>query len=288
MWSMTGFGRGQHDDDTTSITCEVRTVNHKGLDVKTRLPRELSHLELTVLQKLRTVLERGRIDVAFNVQRRGATSPTLLDITRAARVLDELASFARTRTDLDAHVTTGDLLHLSALWNRSDDDNTPVHDASALLALDAALADLASSRAREGQGLHITLQGHLDTCARLVDVVRARAALQPAELATRLRQRFEHARLDIDAERFAQEAALLADRVDVNEELARLDLHLTHARELMASSARVGRKLDFLCQELLREANTTGSKCSDASIAHRIVELKSEIERLREQVQNVE
>ena len=290
MRSMTGFGRGQAEGDGLRLVVEVKSVNHRGLDVKARLPKEVAGLELHCLAAVKKAVLRGRVDVVATLARAdGAASRPLFDAAAAERLVDEVLAFARRRSAVAPTITAGDLLRVRDLVAVEDDDLTERAQAPLAAALDAALRDLARSRDTEGRGLAEDLSTRLDAARAIVGALRAATAGAPKRLRDKLNARLAAEGVeDVDPARVAAEVALLADRADVAEELARLEVHLDHFRALVADGEAVGRKLDFLCQELMREANTSGSKVQDAPAAHLVVELKAEIERLREQAQNVE
>ncbi len=281
---MTGFGRAHRDVGAARITCEVRTLNHKGLDVRVRVPHGVSALEHEVVAAAKRSLERGRVEISFEVF---ADAPGI-DAAAARSFVEQARALAQS-LGVAGDVTAGDVLRVVAAGARRDPgldaEAAAAPMASALLeALDACVA----ARTAEGQALAKVVEQRLSAVEALAQRLRVRTADAPARLAEKLRVRLEAAgNAGLDAARVAQEAALLADRVDVTEELERLVAHVEQARALVASPSP-GRKLDFLCQELLREANTLGSKCQDAPAAHLVVELKAEIEKMREQVQNVE
>ncbi len=285
MRSMTGFGRSQRDAHDVRATVEVKSVNHKGLDIKVRLPREAAVIEAAIVGQVKACIERGRVDVVLELQ---ALDVAAVDSQAVLRLVHEVRALATT-LDVRADVSAGDLLH-AVLALRGTPATIDVQAALpvVLLAVQDALAALVSSRAAEGSALLGIVEQRLAGAQALAAQLHERLADAPARLSEKLRQRIEAAGLALDPVRLVQEAALLADRVDVTEELERLGAHVERGRQLSSSSSPVGRQLDFLCQELLREANTLGSKCQDAAAAHLVVELKSEIERLREQVQNVE
>lgn len=291
MRSMTGFGRGQGEGDGLRVVVEVKSVNQRGLDVKTRLPKEIAGLEPLCLAAVKKVVVRGRVDVAAAVERVDvAAQRPLFDAAAAERLVDEILAFARRRPAVAPTLTAGDLLRVRDLVVAGDEDLAARARPVLGTALDAALADLTTSRDVEGRGLEAEIRARLDAAHALVGQLRAATADAPKRQREKLRARLaaEGVADDVDPARLAAEIALLADRLDVAEELARLEVHLGHFRRLLADEDAVGRKLDFLCQELMREANTTGSKVADAPAAHLVVDLKAEIERVREQAQNVE
>lgn len=285
MRSMTGFGRAQREVDGVRATCEVKTLNHKGLDVKVRLPREVAALEPALLGKVKAVLERGRVELSVELE---APAVPPFDAPALLELLAQVRALAAT-LDVKDDLTAGDVLQAALTSVRREGPGIELERASRpiLLAVDDALAALVESRRVEGDALAVALQGRVAAIDGLREKLVERTADAPRRLAEKLRARIDSAGIEVDPGRLAQEVALLADRADVTEELERLAAHVDQARALVASPSP-GRKLEFLCQELLREANTLGSKCQDAPTAHLVVELKTEIERLREQVQNAE
>jgi uncharacterized protein (TIGR00255 family) len=285
--SMTGFGRAAGAVDGWGVVVEVKTVNHKGLDVKLRLPRVLVADESAFVQQVRARLERGRVDISVDVvaPERGAS---VVDVDRVRAVVEASRAMAAQFPEIKAELTAADVLRIpGVLVDGAEPPGEPISKATSSL-LSQALDALEAARALEGDGLRRDLRGRRERCGVLVEEIARRTAGAVDEKRARLHERLnqllgEH----LEPARLAAEAAVLAERVDVAEELARLRLHLDHLDMLMSSTSP-GRKIDFLCQELMREANTTASKCQDAETARAVVELKAEIERLREQAQNCE
>ncbi|MBI1948110.1 MAG: YicC family protein [Deltaproteobacteria bacterium] len=285
MRSMTGYGRGVARRGDLQIVVDVKSVNHKGLDVKVRLPRESAPQEAQVLRLVQSTVQRGRVDVTCEIETLSAARAAL-DVEGLIALVGEVRRVGEQIAAVPG-ITEGDLLRAGLQLRHA----APTAADTAPLLLEAvtmALAGLEQSRAREGETLGHLLEERLITIARLSAELRGRAIDAPQRAAERLTARVRALAVEVDAGRLAQEAALLADRLDVTEELERLAMHVELGRSLLAATEPSGRKLDFLCQELLREANTAGSKVQDASATHLVVELKCEIERLREQAQNVE
>jgi uncharacterized protein (TIGR00255 family) len=269
----------------------VRAVNHKFLQLKLRLPDELAALEPEIEARVRERLERGAVNLNVSLDSAAALAPLELDLALAQRyreLLDRLNYELR----LGAKLGLDDIARLPGVFHSAADSKRVAEARSVLLAVvDAALESLAEMREREGAALAKDLASRGASIAALVARIRARMPT-----VVRTHQENLHRRVaellgpgsNLAPTDLAREIALIADRLDVTEELTRLDSHLGQLGALCAKKAPVGRQLDFLVQEFLREANTIGSKCSDAEVAHAVVELKSEIERLREQVQNVE
>ncbi|MFT3915528.1 MAG: YicC/YloC family endoribonuclease [Anaeromyxobacteraceae bacterium] len=288
--SMTGFGAGRASASGEDIDVEVRSVNHKFCEVKARLPRELSALEVDVVRAVKDRLARGGVEVAV---RRGGAAASFAPRVDAALAESYARAFAeiQARLSLPGHVTLSEIIAADGVV-RLEEREVDVDGAREALrrALATALEALVAMRAREGEALSRDLASRLDVVdaavvridelvPRSVEHHRARLAERVAELARGV---------TVDPARLAQEVALFADRTDVTEEVTRLRSHLGQARALLGSAEPAGRKLDFIVQEMHREANTIGSKSQSAEIAGLVVTLKAEIERMREQVQNVE
>lgn len=287
--SMTGFGRATATVDAWSVVVEVKTVNHKGLDVKLRLPRALAAQEQSLTHQIKSRLDRGRVDVAIDLAADHADAAVALDVARVTAVVAALRGLAREMPEIKPELTAGDILRIpGVLEHQEAPKNLEALQQATAQALSSALDELEATRLREGQGLWKDLDQRRRTCTALVDDIATQTTNSSAEKKAKLQERLTVLLGEtVDPARLATEAAVLAERLDVSEEMARLRLHL-EALEALLSKAGAGRKLDFLCQELLREANTTASKCQDAGVVQRVVDLKSEIERLREQAQNIE
>ena len=293
--SMTGFGRSSFEVDHVAFSVEVRTVNHRHLDLSVRLPRALSDRELGIKKSLQKRFGRGKIEVSVNFQSGSSLGAQLeVDLDLAEQYVAAAEALRRAEGvggDLDVVA----LLALPGV-SRLAERGLEAEDLDAKLssALDEAAAAAQAMRVAEGEVLARELRDRLDTSAALVAELDSRSSVVQDAVRERLRRRTDQLRQEIgsvDEARLHQEIVIAADRLDVTEELARLRSHIEQFASALASSASgdpVGRRLDFLLQEMGREANTLGSKAGDAPIAHRVVDLKTELERIREQVQNVE
>ena len=290
MRSMTGYGRRQASLDGREITVEVKTVNHRFLDVSVRLPRALSFAEDAVRKQLAETLRRGHADVTVAYENRRADA-------REVRVDEALArQYAAALKKLQAATGAQADCGLSFIAAQPDVLSVAVcqEDEAAVLsllreALASALSDVTAMREKEGAALEKDLSLHLDLLAGLRDQIAALAPGVPRQYQEKLRQRLAEMGVPpLDEQRLAQETALVADRCAIDEELARLLSHIQQMRDTLRETGETGRRLDFLIQELNREANTIGSKASDAEITKLVVAAKSEIEKMREQVQNAE
>lgn len=294
MLSMTGFGLGEAAFAGGRLLLEVRSLNHRYLEIRVRLPTELAEHTFFVEQRCRQLLQRGRFDVSVRLE--GAPSMGgRLDINRARQVYADLQQLRDQVFEGQARNTaiSLDLVAAAPGVLQTTSNFEPEQTRAALdECLRQALVQLGDMRKREGLALESELALRLQNAASLCGQVRSRAPLLVRDYADRLKERLTRLLQDqntkLDPARLDVEVALLADKTDVTEELTRLECHFTQFAELCASDEPVGRRLDFLLQEVGREANTIGSKCPDADTAHLVVELKAELERLREQVQNVE
>jgi uncharacterized protein (TIGR00255 family) len=293
IFSMTGFGVASFQVDDARFGIEVRSVNHRHLDVRVRVPRALSALESDARSRIQSRFARGKFDcnVASGTGESGAARVEV-DREAAGRYLEAARQLA-TDEGLDPTLAVSDVLALPGVANAVE----RVYPEDALRAsflegLDRALEALAAMRASEGAALEEDVRARLARILTLADELEARASLVQEAVRERLRTRAQKLQAEtglLDEARLHQEVVLHADRLDVTEEIVRLRSHVEQFRSLMSGDpAPVGRKLDFLLQEMSREANTIGSKGADAPVAHLVVDLKTELERIREQIQNVE
>ena len=290
MRSMTGFGLGEVPLGSGKLGVEIRGVNHRFLDVRVRVPRELGDMATFIEQIARERLTRGRYEVAMRVDGPTVTAPSLdRDRARAAfRALcdlrDELAPGSDVPLSLLAAVPD---LFVSSV------EREPEHVRSATRsAFEAAVRGLDAMREREGASLCDDLARRIDRVRQLAQEIERRAPIVLEAHRQRLRERADRlgagSELEVDGARLEQEIAMFAERCDICEELTRLESHCAQFVGLLGSQESTGRRLDFLLQEMAREANTVGAKSLDATVAHAVVDVKAEIERMREQVQNVE
>ena len=288
--SMTGFGLGEATLGSGRLLVEARSVNHRFLDVRARLPRELGEYGTFLEQLARGRLARGRVELGVRFDGAGQGS-VLIDKRRAIdvyRALEEVRRELGVNEPLPISVLASiPDLFVSAL--QADPDGVR---AGLTCALEIALNALDTMRTNEGGHLGTELSRRLEALNRLAEDVAHRAPGLPERYRKRLKERLvrllEGQDVTLDPARLEQEVVLFADHADVTEELIRLQSHATQFAQLLDSSEPVGRRLEFLLQEMGREINTLGSKANEADIAQRVVEMKAEIEKMREQVQNVE
>lgn len=289
--SMTGYGRSVKTVNEREFTVEIRSVNNRYLDCSVKLPRVLSFAEETIKQAVKAAISRGKVDV-FITQRSenaGDVKVTLNSAMAAEYVaaMRQMAQELNIREDISV-----------ALVSRMPDVFTvdrPQVDEEQLLAdlmgvMNAALASFDAMRSKEGQALKNDLTSRGSTIRELVSQVEAGNAQTVIDYRTRLYHKLQEvlANTSIDESRILTEAAIFADKVAVDEETVRLKSHLEQMDAMLASGGPIGRKLDFLLQEMNREANTIGSKCTDLRLARVVVDIKAELEKIREQTQNIE
>ena len=291
--SMTGFGRAAAQADAAEATVELRSVNNRFCDVSVRLPRSLAEREADVQARVKAAFARGRIAVQVQLERQaGEALPVRVDEDAArayARLLGRLGQAA----GIDEPVRLEHLLRFGDVFTTPDEDADAADEAAwqaVEQALDGAIRALRAMRRQEGEALRADLHARADALEAALVRVEARAPERVEAARQKLHDRLREllGRADLDEGRLELEIALLADKLDVTEECVRLRSHLALFRDALALEEPVGRKLNFLAQEMGREVNTIGSKAGDAGIAHLAVEMKEELEKVREQVQNVE
>jgi uncharacterized protein (TIGR00255 family) len=289
--SMTGFGAGRARVGDEEFSVELRSLNHKFCEVKARLPRELAALESVVVKQVKDRLARGSVEVF--VKRQTATAAGTVPIVDAALAREYARAFREVAEALGvpAEVTWHQVASQPGVV-RLEERGMDVEAATQAVqaALEQSLSALEQMRQVEGEAIRADLESRLGLIERWSREVAELSPRSVEEYRQRLTERVaELARgVTVDEQRLAQEVAVFAERTDIAEEMTRLASHLEQFRQLMASGEPAGRRMDFLVQEMHREVNTTGSKSQHADISSRVVSMKAEVERIREQVQNVE
>lgn len=285
--SMTAFARQESQAEWGAMTCEIRTVNHRYLEPSLRLPDALRELENEFRERLRQTLGRGKVDAGIRLQQ-GEQPDAGLQINQAiADELNETINTVNRMLDNPAHISALDVLRWPGVLEQREQDFTPVKAAAREL-FARTLEELVVVREREGERLRPLFEERLDTIGTLVAEVRGRMPELLERQSRNLQDRFQAASVELEPERLAQEMVMLAQKTDVAEELDRLDAHVGEVRDTLQRNDAIGRRLDFLMQELNREANTLSSKSFDAGVTRIAVDLKVLIEQMREQVQNLE
>ena len=292
MKSMTGFGRGAFSGEDFSVAVEIKTVNNRYLDVHLRLGQELAAIEMIIRKRVAARLSRGRVDLSINLDRTGATAyevnrPLIAGYVEALREIKE-------ELGLSGEIDVNSLARVPGALTATRDTVTEENMAGVERAIDEALDSLEEMRASEGASLAAEMRLRVAKIESEVPIIEAAAAGLADAYRERLQKRVTEliARgsqaVDVDPGRLAQEVAYLADRSDISEELTRLRSHLEQFRSSIDADGEVGKRLDFLLQELNREANTVLSKSTEIAIKDSALAIKAEVEKLREQVQNVE
>ena len=289
--SMTGYGRAVETVNGREFTVEVRSVNNRYLDCTVKLPRNLSFGEDAVKQAVKTSISRGKVDVFVSVRSEGAQETAVsLNEPMAEGYLAVMRQM-RQEYGLAGEITVSMLAGLPDVFLL---DKPPVDEeqllADFLSVVQKALANFDAMRRTEGTALAADLRGRGETILSLVEQVEAGSPQTVADYRARLEAKLKEvlANTAIDESRILTEAAIFADKVAVDEETVRLRSHLNQMNTMLDAGGPIGRKLDFLLQEMNREANTIGSKCSDVRLARVVVEIKAELEKIREQTQNIE
>jgi uncharacterized protein (TIGR00255 family) len=285
--SMTGFAAEAAELPGLSLSVELRSVNHRYLDVTVKLPDDLRHLEPALRERLAGELKRGKVECRVAMNRSTPGAATLAVDSVRVEQLAHAASLVLRTIPAAAPLTVNEILRWPGVMA---EPTVPAEELSATVMslVDRAVADLAASRRREGAKVEAVLAASCDGIEAQVERVTPRIPAIHAAFNEKLAQRLRDADLDPNDDRIKQEFALFATRIDVAEELSRLSTHVAEVRRVLAAGGSAGKRLDFLAQELHREANTLGSKSVDAEISRASLELKVLIEQMREQVQNVE
>ena len=288
--SMTGFGQGSAEGEDFRVRVDIRSVNNRFLDVHTRLPQELSSLEVSLKKQVQAAVKRGRVDVTVSVEQLKSAA---FEINRplVSGYLSALSELKR-EFGLEGDPSLELMAKLPGALQVSQDsaalDERLV--SGTVAALSQALVSLTEMRVVEGQELAAELTSRLDNIERQLPAIENEAARLPAVYREKLMKRLQEVVAGglVDETRVAQEAVMLADRSDISEEITRLKSHITQLRDLLRSTDEAGKRLDFILQEMNREANTILSKSNDLAISDAAIVIKTEVEKLREQGQNVE
>ncbi len=286
IYSMTAFARLEVKKDWGDAVWEIRSVNQRYLENFFRLPEQFRGLENTLREKLRQSLTRGKIECSLRIETKKQTNAELnLNKELANQVIQSLQWIKAQAGEGEINLT--DVLRYPGVVEAQEQDLDAISQ-DLLTAFDDLLTDFIAMRGREGEKLNDIIQQRLDAIAVEADKVRSQMPAVLQWQRERLLQRFEDAQVNLDPQRVEQEMILLAQRIDVAEELDRLQMHVKETTNILKKGGAVGRKLDFMMQELNRESNTLASKSINADITASAVELKVLIEQIREQIQNLE
>ncbi len=289
--SMTGFGRSEGETSLGRVFVESRSVNHRYCDINIRLPRRLLLFEARIKELIRSQLSRGRIDVFMKLDTGGEEKVQLnVDLHLAEQYYRALQSLRETLQIKDK-ITLGLLAGAKDLITAKEEsiDLEPYWEEIVLI-LKQSLRDMDEMKRLEGEGLAQDLRQRLERIAQELEGIKQQYPSRLDAYRNRLQERLRSllGGIEIDSNRFQQEIAILAERTDITEEIVRTESHFSQFFSLLQADEPVGRKMDFLLQEINREVNTVSAKANDAEISQRVVEIKAELEKIREQVQNIE
>ena len=287
LHSMTGFARQSAESELGTLSWELRAVNHRYLDVTFRLPEELRPKEQAFKQMIGVVLKRGKVDCALHFQRPGGRQGSMQIDTALVELLGKRAAEISEKLENPAPVNPLDVLRWPGVVAEPEIDADPLFAAASAL-LEKTLASMAQMRSSEGERIATMIETRSADISAIAKSVRERMPEVLAAARAKQVERIEKLDVTADPARLEVELALIAQKLDVDEEVDRLDSHLEEIRQALESEEAVGRRLDFLMQELNREANTLGSKSADAQTTKAAVDLKVLIEQMREQIQNIE
>ncbi len=289
--SMTGFARGQSETDDYVAEIEVRSVNHRYQDVRVKVPANLAHLEAKIRNQVSSRIKRGKVDVSVRLKAKGQSA---FQLELDGPLMEEFVKVARslgTELGVKGELTLSDLVGFHPGFNVKERDLSEGNGAWPALApaLQQALEEYERMSRAEGAELAADIDGRLETVAEHVEAVESLSASSKERKRQEILERIKELQVaEIEPAPLATEIARLVERSDIAEELTRLRSHLALWRETVTTEGPCGKKLDFIIQEMNREVNTIGSKCQDARITERVISMKSEMERIREQVQNIE
>ena len=293
IMSMTGFGRGLETADNYEIECEIKGVNHRYLDINIRMPRRYTALEELIKEEVKKKVSRGRLEISININKTNYDARNIkVDKELAIAYHSNLKELAE-KLDISPQISIIDLFRLPEVFSLEDETEDLTLIGKILCkSVNDALDGFLRMRIQEGEKLVTDIIKRNDFIDSQVEVIEARSPVVTQEYAEKLRIRL--AELDdldkaaIDESRLMFEIALFADKSNITEEIVRLKSHISYLRELLTQQQAIGRKCDFLLQEMFREINTVGSKASDLEINKNVVEIKAELEKIREQIQNIE
>ena len=292
--SMTAFGRHSEAVNNKNITVEIKSVNNRYFDCSTRISRSYSFLEEKIKPHLQSKgISRGKVDVSITVEPIGGSDVSISLNEEYAKAYYEALKQLKETLDLPGEITVATLQRDSNIFTLSKVEEDEEQDwADVTVVLDQAIEKFIIAREREGANIELDLRNKVDAIKERVNVVEAHSEEDVSAYRSRLEEKLRTVLSDnkvtLDENRILTECAIFADKVAVDEEIVRLRSHFKAFEDILASNEPVGRKLDFLMQEMNRETNTIGSKCSNSSIAHVVVDIKCELEKIREQIQNIE
>jgi len=290
--SMTGFGRSENQNEEYSCKTEIRSVNNRYIDINTRFPKSMMTLDAAVKKLIKSRCARGSFDLNISIERiNGAAGDQILQPNlELARQYRQAFKEIKTSLELDGEIDINLLLSMKDVVKIEVVDTDPAREELIQATVQDALSALIQMREEEGKHLHDDILSRLETIENSGTIIKSRQAESVRAYKERLEERIKVLSdgVEIDPQRIAQETAVMADRCDVTEEVVRLDSHIKQFKKLLDGDQPLGRKLEFLIQEINRETNTIGSKTIDSEVSQRVIEIKSDLEKIREQLQNIE
>ena len=288
--SMTGFGRGKYENEGRTYTVEIKSVNHKYSDINVRLPRFLNSVEDKIRKRVAEVISRGKIDIFVSFENYSSQGTTIrINKELAKEYIKELKSLAE-EADLRFDLNVIDVSKFPEILKLEDEDNDELIGQEVMIALDDALEKFVSMREIEGKKLVEDIERRIYIIQEKVNEVTNFSSTLVEEYMARLQTRVNELLAPgvVDETRLMQEIVIFSDKSSIEEELTRLKSHISQFLELIKQSSPIGKKIDFLIQEINREVNTIGSKANSLDITNKVIEIKTEVENIREQIQNIE
>lgn len=291
MRSMTGYGIGKSTSDILNIKVEVKSVNNRYCDINIRLPKNLLFLEDKIRKTIKNSVSRGKVDVFINLEYINSTNTNIDIDSSLAKEYYKALKKLKDELDIKGEISLRDIYSMNGvIINRSKDEDIDFYYILIKEALDEALNNFISMRETEGENIKLVFNESLEVISSILAKIKERATISLEKNIEKLKSNIAN-NIDkdlLDLPRLTTEIAIMCDKLSIDEETTRVGLHLEQFNDIINSQGAIGRKLDFLIQELNREVNTIGSKSTDIEILNSVINLKSEIEKLREQVQNIE
>lgn len=288
--SMTGFGRGKYENDGRTYTVEIKSVNHKYTDINIRIPRFLNSVEDNIRKKINNAISRGKIDVFINFENFSNKGTTIkINKELAKEYLTQLKNLAD-ETNVDFNVNVIDISKLPEILKLEDEEDEELISSELMLAVDEAIQNFVKMRETEGTKLVEDIEKRIYLIQEKVEEITSFSTNLVEEYIEKLKERVNELLKPgtVDENRLMQEIIIFSDKSSIEEELTRLKSHISQFLSLIKQSSPIGKKMDFLVQEINREVNTIGSKANCLEITNRVIEIKTEVENIREQIQNIE
>ena len=291
MYSMTGYGMGEYSNDKLHVKVEMKSVNNRYCDISIRLPKNLISLEEKIKKEIRNKVSRGKIDVYINIENFSSSEAVIdVDLDLAKQYYNAISKL-KNELDIDDEISIEDIYKMQGVITATvEEENMDEYWAAIKEALDLAIESFLNMRQIEGENIKLDIIDKLSNISSSAEVIKKRAPISLEENTDKLRENIKNNLKDenLDIQRLTTEVAIMCDRLSIDEEITRIFLHISQFNDIINLNEPVGRKIDFLIQELNREVNTVGSKSTDIEILNNVVNLKSEIEKVREQIQNIE